>query len=74
MTCAYREKTGNINEGWTIAKRLLQHDRSMISGMGLGGGSRNSENSMENQAKRYVASQTARSPTLNCDTALLASK
>jgi alkylation response protein AidB-like acyl-CoA dehydrogenase len=45
---------GNINEGWTIAKRLLQHERSMISGMGLGGGSRNSENSMENQAKRYV--------------------
>ena len=45
---------GNVNEGWTIAKRLLQHERSMISGMGLGGGSSKSENSMENQAKRYV--------------------
>ena len=32
---------GEENKGWTIAKRLLQHERSMISGMGLatGGGS-----------------------------------
>ncbi len=27
---------GEINGGWTIAKRLLQHERSMIGGMGLG--------------------------------------
>ena len=26
---------GEINKGWTIAKRLLQHERSMISGIGL---------------------------------------
>ena len=45
---------GNLNEGWTIAKRLLQHERSMISGMGLGGASGSSEHAMENQAKRYV--------------------
>lgn len=44
---------GNLNEGWTIAKRLLQHERSMISNMGLGGGGSN-EHSMENQAKSYV--------------------
>lgn len=44
---------GTVNEGWTIAKRLLQHERSMISGMGLGG-SGSSEHSMENQAKNYV--------------------
>lgn len=30
---------GPLNGGWTIAKRLLQHERSMISEMGLGGGS-----------------------------------
>jgi len=32
---------GQVNGGWTIAKRLLQHERSMIGGMGfgLGGGS-----------------------------------
>jgi alkylation response protein AidB-like acyl-CoA dehydrogenase len=44
---------GTINEGWTIAKRLLQHERTMISGMGMGGGNRGSEHSMENQAKNY---------------------
>lgn len=44
---------GQLNEGWTIAKRLLQHERSMISGMGLGGGG-SSEHSMENQAKQYA--------------------
>ncbi|MFT5012369.1 MAG: acyl-CoA dehydrogenase [Patiriisocius sp.] len=44
---------GQLNEGWSIAKRLLQHERSMISGMGLGGSGR-SEHSMENQAKQYV--------------------
>src|SRR5690606_9501729 len=29
---------GELNKGWTIAKRLLQHERDMISGMGLGSG------------------------------------
>ncbi|NNC47426.1 MAG: acyl-CoA dehydrogenase [Sphingomonas sp.] len=28
----------NENEGWTVAKYLLGHEREMISGMGLGGG------------------------------------
>ncbi|GAB1257057.1 acyl-CoA dehydrogenase family protein [Aurantivibrio plasticivorans] len=27
---------GELNSGWTIAKRLLQHERTMISGFGLG--------------------------------------
>ncbi len=27
-----------LNKGWTIAKRLLEHERSMISGMGMGAG------------------------------------
>ena len=29
---------GEINKGWTIAKRLLEHERTMISGMGMGAG------------------------------------
>ena len=29
---------GELNKGWTIAKRLLEHERSMISGMGMGAG------------------------------------
>jgi acyl-CoA dehydrogenase len=30
---------GEVNRGWDVAKYLLQHEREMISGMGLGGGS-----------------------------------
>ena len=25
---------GELNKGWTIAKRLLQHERQMVSGIG----------------------------------------
>jgi alkylation response protein AidB-like acyl-CoA dehydrogenase len=45
---------GTENQGWTIAKKLLQHERNMVAGMGSRGSSRNPEHSMENQAKRYV--------------------
>lgn len=44
---------GQINDGWTIAKKLLQHERNMISGMGMGGAS-SAQYSMENQAKTYL--------------------
>jgi acyl-CoA dehydrogenase len=30
---------GKLNRGWDVAKYLLGHEREMISGMGLGGGS-----------------------------------
>lgn len=30
-----RNLVGTLNDGWTIAKRLLQHERTMISGFGL---------------------------------------
>lgn len=29
---------GELNKGWTIAKRLLEHERTMISGMNMGAG------------------------------------
>ncbi|MGM0633156.1 MAG: acyl-CoA dehydrogenase family protein [Pseudomonadota bacterium] len=32
---------GELNGGWTIAKRLLQHERTMISGFGLSSGRNN---------------------------------
>ena len=48
---------GKLNQGWTIAKRLLQHERSMISGMGMGGARRGTPTSMEAQAKQYVGEQ-----------------
>lgn len=45
---------GNVNQGWTIAKQLLQHERNMVAGMGMRGRARNPANSMENQARRYL--------------------
>lgn len=51
---------GEMNEGWTIAKRLLQHERTMISGMGGGGRRGSPERSMENLAKRYVGEKAGK--------------
>ena len=45
---------GEKNEGWKIAKRLLQHERNMVAGMGSRGKSKNPEFTMENQAKIYL--------------------
>lgn len=50
---------GEMNEGWTIAKKLLQHERTMISGMGSRGRTA-PERSMENLAKRYAGEQNGR--------------
>lgn len=44
---------GELNKGWTIAKRLLQHEREMISGMGIGGASGGSGGKPEGLAKTY---------------------
>ncbi len=45
---------GELNKGWTIAKRLLQHERQMISGIGgisaLGGSGR----SLQDVARDYA--------------------
>ncbi len=45
---------GELNKGWTIAKRLLQHERQMVSGIGgisaLGGSGRK----LEDLAKQYL--------------------
>lgn len=45
---------GQRNKGWSIAKRLLQHERQMVAGIGgnsaLGGGKK----SIADQAKNYV--------------------
>ena len=45
---------GEKNEGWKIAKRLLQHERNMVAGMGSRGKSKNPKFTMENQAKTYL--------------------
>ena len=33
-----KDLVGGLNKGWTVAKRLLEHERTMISNMGLAGG------------------------------------
>jgi len=50
---------GRLNEGWTIAKRLLQHERTMISSFGLAsgqsdrGGTTSTVTSVEGAAMHY---------------------
>jgi alkylation response protein AidB-like acyl-CoA dehydrogenase len=51
-----RNVIGRLNDGWTIAKRLLQHERTMISGFGLSSGRNNRiglTGSLELTAMRY---------------------
>ncbi|MDZ7827549.1 MAG: acyl-CoA dehydrogenase family protein [Gammaproteobacteria bacterium] len=45
---------GERGKGWTIAKRLLQHERQMISGIGGNSALSGSSSSLENLAKSYV--------------------
>ncbi|NIP14278.1 MAG: acyl-CoA dehydrogenase [Pseudomonadales bacterium] len=51
---------GELNKGWTIAKRLLQHERQMVAGIGgmsaLGGTGRR----LEDVAKEYVGEAQGR--------------
>lgn len=55
---------GRLNEGWTIAKRLLQHERTMISGFGLAagqsdrGGTTSTVASLEGAAMHYRGDQS----------------
>jgi alkylation response protein AidB-like acyl-CoA dehydrogenase len=51
-------RVGPENGGWTIAKRLLQHERSMISGMGSGIGGPSA--SLQSLAKQYVGEADGR--------------
>jgi len=47
---------GRLNDGWTIAKRLLQHERTMISGFGLSSGRNNRgglADNLEQTAMKY---------------------
>ena len=45
---------GERGRGWTIAKRLLQHERQMISGIGGNTAIGASSRSLENMAKHYL--------------------
>lgn len=51
---------GRENEGWTIAKKLLQHERNMVAGMGMRGRASNPRYTMEAQAKAYAGERDGR--------------
>ncbi len=48
---------GEVNKGWTVAKRLLQYERTSIGG-GMGGSQRSEP--LEDLAKRYVGARKGR--------------
>ena len=56
---------GGLNKGWTVAKRLLQHERSGIS-MLASGDNRETGAELEDVARRYAGSEAGRigDPTL----------
>jgi len=51
---------GKVNGGWTIAKRLLQHEREMIGGMGFGLGGSGGGSTLEQLAKEYCGDESGR--------------
>lgn len=51
---------GERGKGWTIAKRLLQHERQMISGIGGNSAISGSARSLENVAKNYAGEADGR--------------
>lgn len=51
------ELLGQLNRGWTVGKRLLQHERSGLSGLagaGRGGVRRDAGRSLEEVARAYI--------------------
>jgi len=63
---------GELNRGWTIAKRLLQHERQMISGIGGNSAFGGSGRSLEDVARQYLGSRDGRiaDPALREDVAV----
>jgi alkylation response protein AidB-like acyl-CoA dehydrogenase len=52
--CEKDEMLGPINVGWTVGKRLLQHERASQTGAAGGGGGRGGGHSLQDVAKQYV--------------------
>jgi alkylation response protein AidB-like acyl-CoA dehydrogenase len=51
---------GIENSGWTIAKKLLQHERNFISNFGLAGGGTGSGADVVNIAKKYLGEENGK--------------
>ncbi len=50
---------GEVNKGWTVGKRLLQHERSGITSL-MGGGPRDAGPSLVDAARKYVGQKKGR--------------
>ena len=48
---------GELNKGWTVGKRLLQHERGSMASLVSGGASRGEGPSLSKEAKKYVGEQ-----------------
>ena len=60
-TAPQKDLVGGLNKGWTVAKRLLEHERTMISAMGLTGGGDGSEKTKSGLAeigKKYTGTDS----------------
>jgi len=55
-----RNLVGTVNHGWTIAKRLLQHERQMIAGIGGNSALGATGRKMEDIAKEYAGEADGR--------------
>jgi alkylation response protein AidB-like acyl-CoA dehydrogenase len=51
---------GELNKGWTIAKRLLQHERQMISGIGGNSALGGTGTKLPDLARQYLGEQDSR--------------
>src|SRR5262249_9216076 len=50
---------GEVNKGWTVGKRLLQHERSGIQSL-MGGGPRDAGPNLAETAQHYVGQKSGR--------------
>jgi alkylation response protein AidB-like acyl-CoA dehydrogenase len=55
-----RQVVGKVNEGWSIAKALLGHERTMIADIGKGFGGATKERSAAELARAYVGERDGR--------------
>ena len=55
-----RNLVGELNKGWTIAKRLLQHERNMVAGIGGNTALGSSGSRLEDIAKIYIGESDGR--------------
>ena len=51
---------GELNKGWTVGKRLLQHERGSMASLVGGGASREEGRSLEDEAKDYAGVEGGR--------------